>query len=448
MPGTRQKAGFVKIFFWSIAFLILLLIVIPLATLASISDSRALVKEAASADTTSAVKAKKVAKQLYKDLMDGKSSQRSTLVLSEDEINGIVALSTRGISGLTGRVNVTPLGILGAFTLNVPSNPLGEYVNLKTTIAPSSKGLSVEKVSIGSINIPGNLAISLVEIALNRVITGDGFGTKLVKAIDSVDVNNSRLILAYYPVPGLRNAIEKTKGQIKDVRDDLALLGDPKLVRLYYEHICKFHSRIDGLGQVSVGYYLDTVFSFAEKRSYVSDTPVEENRAALLALAIFLGSSNFDSVVGALDKEALAACQARKSQSLLANRNDLRLHFIYSAALKIISDSGISFAIGEFKELLDSQQGGSGFSFADLAADRAGIRFAELALDNKGALRVQQMASELKQEQTFFPSITGLPERIPQSEFDESGGIESAYYRKYLATINQRIEGLPLYQVH
>jgi hypothetical protein len=440
--------GFRKVFFSGIAIAVLLFILIPLIALVSISDSRALVEEAATVDTKGAIKAKQVAKQLYKDLLDGKSGQGFTLTLSEVEINSIVALGARAVPGLSGRVNVTPLGIKGAFTLNVPNNPLGEYINLTTTIVPSSKGLVVDNISVGSIDISGNMAISLLEIALNKVIAGNTFGTKLINAIDSVEVDNSKLILAYHSIPGLRNTIENTKEQIRDVRDDLTLLGDPKVVKRYYERICKFHSKIDGFGQASVGYYLSTAFSFAEKRSYISEAPVEENRAALLALATFLGSSRFDSVVGALDKETLAICQPRNSQVVLANRKDLLLHFIFSAALKVISDSGVSFAIGEFKELLDSQQGGSGFSFADLAADQAGIRFAELALDENGALRVQQMASELRQEKTFFPSIAGLPENIPQQVFHDRGGIESDYYKQHLAKINQRIDELALFQTN
>jgi hypothetical protein len=448
MARARQKTGFRKIFFWGFAIAILLFILIPLITLSSISDSRALVEEAAIVDTNSAIKAKKAAKQLYKDLMDGKPGQHYTLTFSEDEINGIVALGTRGVPRLTGRVNVTPLAIMGAFTLNLPNNPLGEYINLTTIILPSSYGLVVYNITVGSIDISGNIALSLMEIILNKVIAGDTFGTKLINAIDSIEVDHSKLIFAYHPIPGLRNAVLSTKVQIKEVRDDLKLFGDPKIVKRYYEHICKFHAQIDGLGQASFGYYLDTVFSFAEKRSYISEAPVEENRAALLALAIFLGSPNFNSVVGAVDDETLTTCQPRSSQIVLANRSDLRLHFIYSVALKIISDSGISFAIGEFKELLDSQQGGSGFSFADLAADRAGIRLAEMALDENGALRVQYMASELRQEKAFFPSIAGLPEGIPQQVFDERGGIEGAYYKQHLATINQRIDRLALYKTH
>ena len=448
MARARPKKGFRKILFWSFATAILLFILVPAMTIAYISDSHAMVVEVATVDTKSAIKAKNVAKQLYRDLMNSNSNRSSTLRLSEDEINGIVALGTRGLPRLKGRVNVTPLGIKGAFTLHVPDNPLGEYINLTGTVFPSSKGLIVENISLGSLDISGNLAKSLIETALNKLIAGDTFGTKLINAIDSVEVDDSTLILSYHSIPGLSDAIDSTKGQIKELRDDLAILGDPSVVKSYYEHICKFHSKIDGFGQASVGYYLDTAFSYADKRSYISENPVEENLAALMALAIFLGSSRFDTVVGALDKETLATCQPRNSQMVLANRNDLRLHFIISAALTVISDSAISFTGGEFKELLDAQEGGSGFSFADLAADRAGIRFAELALDEKGAKRLQQMASELRQERTFFPSIADLPEGIPQQVFEERGGIDSDYYKQYLATINQRINGLTLYQAH
>jgi len=411
-----------------------------------ISDSYALVEETANVDTDSAVKAKKIAKQLYGDLTSPSSSQRSGLTISQHEINGIIALAMRGFKGLKGRVNVTPIGIKGAFTLYVPQNPFGDYINLVITIDPSPSGLVINNISIGDLEIPGTFALSVAEVLLNKLSNGEMIGTSLINAIESIQVKNSKLHLVYRPVAGLRQAINRTKGQVKKIRDDLALLGDPEIVRLYYQTLCEFQKKIGGFGNVSLGYYLSNAFSFAKKRSLAGGKPDEENQAALLALAIFLGSANFDSVVGAIDKKTFRRCPPAKNHIVLADRDDLRLHFIFSAALKIISDSGLSFAIGEFKELLDSQQGGSGFSFVDLTADRAGIRFAELALDNSSALRIQQMASKLTEEEIFFPSISALPEGIPQQVFAARGGIESDYYKKYLATINARIDNLPLYK--
>lgn len=439
----NHKPGFLAI---GSIIAILILIVIPSVLLIYISDSYALVKETANVDTDSAVKAKKIAKQLYTDMLDSSSPQRSELTISQNEINGIIALAMRGIKGFKGRANVTSIGIKGAFTFYVPQNPFGDYINLSVTIDPSPNGLVVNNVSIGSIEIPGTFAVSLAEALLNKLLSGEAMGSRLVNAIESVQVSNAKLYLVYRPVAGLRQAINETRGKAREIRDDLALLGDPKVVRHHYEMLCKFHKKISGIGDISLGYYLSSAFSFAEKRSRAGAKPAEENQAALLALAIFLGSANFDSVVGAIDEETFQRCPPPDDHIVLAGRDDLRLHFIFSAALKIISDSGLSFAIGEFKELLDSQQGGSGFSFVDLAADRAGIRFAERALDDASALHIQRRASGLTEEKTFFPSIAELPEGIPQQVFTARGGIESSYYKKYLTTINTRIDNLPLYK--
>jgi len=425
---------------------ILIFVVIPLITLTCISDSYSLVKETENVDANSAIKIKKIAKQLYDDLINPPSSQRSEITISQKEINGIIALAMRGFKKFKGWVNVTPIGIEGAFTFYVPKNPFGDYINLAITIDPSSNGLIVNNVSIGSLEIPGTFASSVAEISLNILSNEEKIGTLLINAIESVQVRNSKLHLVYHPVIGLRQAIDKTKGKVKEIRDDLALLGDPKVIKRYYQMLCEFHEKTSGIGNVPLGYYLSSAFSFAKKRSFAGENPQEENQAALLALAIFLGSANFDSVIGAIDKKTFQRCPPAEKYIVLADRNDLRLHFIFSAALKIISDSGLSFAIGEFKELLDSQQGGSGFSFADLAADQAGIRFAELALDNSTALHIQRMASELTEENIFFPSISALPEGIPQEVFAARGGIGSHYYKEYLATINARIDRLPLYK--
>jgi len=443
--NKRPRSTF-TLFIISIAIAALMLIVVPLVVLTYLSDSFALVEETARVDASSADKARIIAKQIYSDLMGSSApAQRYEITLSENDINGIIAIAARGIKGVKGRVNVTPFGIKGAFTFYVPKNPFGDYINLTATIDPSSKGLVVNNVTIGSMEIPGKLAVSLVETLLNQLL-GEAFGSKLIQAIESINVNGSKLQVVYRPIAGLRQAVDRSRGKVKKIRDDLALLGDPKIVRLYYQTLCQLHKQIGGMGDISLGYYLSSAFSFSKKRSLAGGDPSEENKAALLALAIFLGSANFDSVIGAIDKREFQRCPPVDNHIVLASREDLRLHFIFSAALKIISDSELSFAIGEFKELLDSQQGGSGFSFVDLAADRAGIRFAEWALDNASASRVQKMASELTEESVFFPSIDALPEGIPQRVFEERGGIESDYYQQYLATINARINGLTLYQ--
>jgi len=131
----------------------------------------------------------------------------------------------------------------------------------------------------------------------------------------------------------------------------------------------------------------------------------------------------------------------------LANRQDLRLHFVVSAALKVISDSGMSHAAGEFKELHDARLGGSGFSFADLAADMAGVKLAEGLLDNSGeGQRIQTVLAKATDEHMFFPSIEGLPENLSQQQFEiDYGGLQDPRYQSMVSKIEHRLSVLPLY---
>lgn len=445
-PQIKGKKRRVSWLFGSVAFLLLIMAVTPVFVLFLITDSHALVEETATVKANSAVKAKEIVKTVYANLTDAEASGVSKLTLSEDEINGVIALAMRGVKNLKGRVNVTPAGINSAFSFSVPSNPFGNYINLTGIVIPSSSGLYINDISIGRFTLSGELVLSLIEKVLNLFLGGEATGTQLITSIKSIEVVGSKLIITYRPVLGLKQAIKQTKGKVKSIRNDLALLASPKDVNAYYENICTLHAKIGDLGRVPLAYYLSDTFDFAGKRTLNSNNPREENKAAILALAIFLGAAEFDSFIGAIDSSTFERCQPKDSNIVIAKRNDLRLHFIFSAVLKIMSDSSASFAIGEFKELLDSGKGGTGFSFTDLAADRSGIRFTEFALSKSGAYRLQLMASKLTKESVFFPSLRELPDGISQKNFEEKGGLDGLFYKTHLALIDRRISELPLYQ--
>lgn len=420
-------------------FLLLMLIAIPVGLLVSMSDSNALVVKSAQVDTNSAANAERIAKKLYRGLGRSIGGLPAHISLSERDINSVVGLVVRGIDGLKGRVTVTQTGVKADFTLHFPANPFGEYINLTATLAPSSDGLQVDNLAIGDLHLPGQWFVALIETVLNQMLEEEALGTELREAIESLTVNNSTVTMVYHGIPNFRHKLVKLKGQVSYTQDNA------ELVAVYYQKLCRFHQQTGRVKTSSLSTYLRDSFAFAQTRSLESNDASEENRAALLALAIFLGSERFNSVIGALDDRTLNACQPGAGRIGLANRDDLRLHFIFSATLKILSSSGLSFSVGEFKELLDSRQGSSGFSFADLAADRAGIRFAELAVHESGAVQLQDMAQQLAREEVFFPAIAGLPEGIHQQEFERLGGIDSNYYKKYLTIIEQRIDKLALY---
>ena len=66
----------------------------------------------------------------------------------------------------------------------------------------------------------------------------------------------------------------------------------------------------------------------------------------------------------------------------LDGREDFAKHFIVSAAIAAFADTALADAIGLYKEIDDARYG-SGFSFNDIAADRAGTKFGEKAVLNE-----------------------------------------------------------------
>jgi hypothetical protein len=102
-----------------------------------------------------------------------------------------------------------------------------------------------------------------------------------------------------------------------------------------------------------------------------------------------------------------------------------------------------AYAAGFAKELLDAQ-GPSGFSFADIAADRAGARFGNGVL--KGNFPVAGLAAGFAVE-SFMPPVEGLPEKLSTAQFKAQFGSKSnPKTLKQLQEIDRRINALPPYR--
>ncbi|WP_239649885.1 hypothetical protein [Methylocucumis oryzae] len=128
-------------------------------------------------------------------------------------------------------------------------------------------------------------------------------------------------------------------------------------------------------------------------------------------------------------------------------RGDLAQHFMASAALTASVNGQLSTAMGEEKELRDAAKG-SGFSFIDLAADKAGTRFGEAAtVSSESARRLQKAMSEIKDYSAFIPDPRDLPEHMNEAEFKQRfGSTNSPQYQHVLQMIDERINQLVIYQ--
>jgi hypothetical protein len=128
-------------------------------------------------------------------------------------------------------------------------------------------------------------------------------------------------------------------------------------------------------------------------------------------------------------------------------RTDLVAHFLVSAALTASGDRHVSNAIGEVKELSDSLAGGSGFSFVDLTADRAGTRLGELLADPRTTERTQTRLATARTADLFPMDALALSEGLTEAEFEARyEALDAEAYRRAVARIDAALDRLPLYR--
>ena len=270
---------------------------------------------------------------------------------------------------------------------------------------------------------------------------GDDLGSVALNSVDRVSMQSDQVSLSF-------TISSEDKAAMLAAAKSRARQGSPfgseEDVREYYVALDAAAS--DGRIPINGSFapYLQFAFQAALDRA-VSGDQARALRSAFLALAIYCGEPKLQSLVGKVIPDPSKRSHCRRVT--LAGRTDLRQHFIVSAVLKLASDSGLAFAIGEFKELLDANRGGSGFSFDDIAADRAGIRFAEVVFSAEPVQAdISQRLRELSRESAIFPSISGLPAGLTRVGFKRQfGDADSAAYRKMLASIDARINQLAFY---
>ena len=175
-------------------------------------------------------------------------------------------------------------------------------------------------------------------------------------------------------------------------------------------------------------------------------------RAMLLALGIFMDDTDtLRSFPGTASFINRVENEEQRSERLgvLGNptvheRRDLAKHFFVSAHLVVVGGEAVSAGAGLAKEILDSQ-GGTGFSFVDMAANRAGIVFAEHVLEKK--LSLADLARTFHVDD-YLPTFRGLKEGLTSDELNSNyGGDDQSTITEELEAIKQRVLSLPIYEL-
>lgn len=325
--------------------------------------------------------------------------------------------------------------------------PLGgqrrRYLNLElaggTAIEEGVLRLEVDRCRWGNIEVPRRLL---------------GFFSPLVVSQLCLDRRCRPFLEAAHTLRIDLDAVEVTYGHVHVPPELRREFFGPTAVN--QEVLASTRAQIDHLlaavkplprAQLTFGFCFETVFAFARDRSVGRD-PVLENKAGIFALGIFLGHHRIEGFLGLAGRDEGRASRRALARIDLRGRPDWTKHFCVSAVLAVLSDDAVSDAAGLLKEELDADTGGSGFSFSDLLADRAGTVFALQATRDETAARTMQtrLAGGFRIDE-FFPPAADLPEGIPDAQLrSDYGGVGGEGYTRLIEEIERRIAGCAAYR--
>lgn len=313
-------------------------------------------------------------------------------------------------------------------SLPLPANPFGGWLNLDARLNDTYGLPGVDSLRIGALPVPAWLADAALDFALRRIAStphGDA-AARIVQRVSFV------------------------RGQVKvvvDWRDDSARslaaslmpLDQQARLHAYSDELAAVTQRIAATRRVvSIAELVVPLFALAQQRSDAAQAAAE-NRAALLVLTLYANGRSLAAIV----PQARGWAAPQPLVVTLNGRADTSLHFLVSAAVAAEAGGRLADAIGLYKEASDAQ-GGSGFSFNDLAADRAGTRFGQAAA--RAPQRLQALLAGRVRESDLMPAVADLPEGLTAAEFAQRfGHVGTPAYDRLLAEIEARIDRCRVY---
>lgn len=350
------------------------------------------------------------------------------LVLSQADLDLLANYAAHQMLQGSAQVVLVPGRAILRASVPVQGRGFGDWLNIEAGLQQTA-GLPVfEQLRIGRVPVPAFIA----DFAVRRLLIH-------LKADDEVAVAGEMIRSVRFEANNVQMLYHWRPQAAKDMISALMPKGDHTRLKAYSDRMAALAASLDPTQPVSLAKLLPPMFALAQQRSVNGDAAAE-NRTAILVLAFFANHLGLYRIAPEAD-----AWQSPPPRTvLLAGREDTPLHFLVSAVIASRAGSPLSNAIGLFKEVDDSR-GGSGFSFNDLAADRAGTRFGELAIASPDKL--QRLIAAGVTEADFMPHAADLPENMPEAEFRlRFGGIGAPAYNQVLADIEARVATVLLYR--
>jgi hypothetical protein len=350
-----------------------------------------------------------------------------TVAISEQELDLMLNYAASRFGRGAARAALRPATMRLQASAEIPQSPFGRYVNVDAALRETGTLPRFDHLQIGRLRVPATVADYLLREGLRQMAATDR-GELAADIVKGASVADGRLTVTYV----WSSEIEER------VRAVLLSPADQARLRAYHDRLVETVAKAPH--KVSLAALMPPLFQTVLERGAGGDVAAE-NRAAIVVLAFYANGTG----LAAIAPEAAQWPLAARRTVTLAGRDDFPKHFLISAAIAAEAGSPLADAVGLYKEVDDSR-GGSGFSFNDIVADRAGTRFGEIASQSPERARklAQALASGVK-EGDFMPDVADLPEFLPEAELKRRyGGVGGRGYNNMMATIESRVASRPL----
>ena len=304
----------------------------------------------------------------------------------------------------------------------------GGHANLRLGLRQTDSVPEVTAATVGGIALPARVVQRLAQRGLASLAGAD--------LLQQVSLRTDGARVTYRRPPGALDAV------------GTGMLGDSDQRRLLRRQteLADIIGNQPRAGRLNLAALLSALLARGDDASAPGVDAIADNRAALLVLAAYVNGRQLALPPQTTSATAQTA-SARPRPVELFGRRDLAEHFMASAAMAAEGGSALSHLVGLVKELRDAE-GGSGFSFADLSANRAGIRFAEAATGSAASARhVQRLARVGLAQNAIMPAIDGLPEGMQRAELERAvGDVGGPDYERVRSYIDRRIDNLSLHR--
>lgn len=360
--------------------------------------------------------------------------QEQRIVLKEGDADVLLRylLAETGLNReVHGRIDIEEGLAILELSHALPAGWMNTWLNIRLTFRDDRQPLTIADARIGTLELPAPLLDFLLEDFLTRFADDPNVRMlmSIVDTIEHVDLDPDLVVITgQWDDEGISTVSEQARDFLLSAEEQTRI-GD------YYHLLINTETALLAANRdrVSINALMAPLFRQAYERAMDGIDPVLENRALLLALALYMSDMDLDRLVGEAD-ETISNHQ-RRLMVTLHSRLDLAQHLAISAALSASASASLAEIISVYKEMHDARYR-SGFSFDDLTANQTGIALGNIATaDHSSAHRLQSMLRDVTDETQYMPAI-------PQTEVMNESAFAEYYSDQQSVAFVERLEGI------